>query len=167
MCASTGTDSACGFHGRVPSSQSDPWHSLAALVLAVMAVCASPVVAAEPPASPQGPTMARFYVVDDSGQSVADPELPTRKVERKERAVTARAHRPKTRRGQPAGRQGEMTRAERANEIYRVREAAWRCERHGFFYTSDGRCILPVIQRPQHLPPATERPPIRRQPRMR
>ena len=112
------------------------------------------------PASPPL-TMARFYIVDSEGRSASDKDIVAQTVPTEHRSSEPRRkksiRRPRHGAGKARNRSGH-----RDTNVLRANAAkAWQCERHGFFFTADGRCIWPVIRVRQERPPPTRRPPIR------
>jgi len=93
------------------------------------------------------PTMAVFYVIDSEGRSVLEaPSVPTilssdaissRTVVESRRSVKQKARR---KRGQ-----SKVVLIHRTRKSHDTDEA-FRCEQHGFYYTNDGRCVMPIIR---------------------
>ena len=92
------------------------------------------------------PTMAKFYSVDatgearDAGMSVDAIGTRLGKPPRKNWSRKAKSKRVKKSTGTP-DYQITVTRKP-ANK--RDARAEWQCERNGFYYTSDGRCVAPA-----------------------
>lgn len=106
-------------------------------------------------------TMARFYIVDSDGRSATDKNITTqtitqnhrsseplqKKLDRRERNVARKARKDSD-----------------SRDLIRLRSnatKAWQCERHGFFFTADGRCVQPVIHMKKITPPTISRRPFR------
>ena len=107
-------------------------------------------------------TMARFYVVDSDGRSVSDQSIPTQPRSQDQPSLEAWRKKSDPRQRYLANNAGERS---DSGDLIRVRSnamKAWQCEQHGFFFTSDGRCVRPVIHVKPVAPPTTSRPPIRR-----
>jgi hypothetical protein len=93
-------------------------------------------------------TMAAFYTVDSEGRS-----------QRESAPVVAVIANPKASSSGPAERlratskQKVRQKNTKSSRVSATKQAnhdpfdAYRCERHGFYYTQDGRCILPVLGR--------------------
>jgi len=91
------------------------------------------------------PTMARFYTVEDNGRSVrdvvevaviADPDArPSRVI------VTGRSRVKK--KAEPA-KDRRVSLKVSVESVYRDSFAEFRCERYGFYYTSNGDCVVPA-----------------------
>jgi hypothetical protein len=96
------------------------------------------------------PTMAVFYVIDSEGRSVLEaPSVPTilssdanssRSVVEKPRSFKQKARRKPDR---------SKVILIRITGKRRDADEAFRCEQHGFYYTNDGRCIMPTIRAKQ------------------
>ena len=116
------------------------------------------------PASPPL-TMARFYVVDSDGRSAADKDIVTQAVSPDQRSSEPR--RKKSTRRPRHGASKARKRSDTSDSITPRWNAAkaWQCERHGFFFTADGRCVQPVFHFRQDKPATTGRRPIRVNPR--
>ena len=96
------------------------------------------------------PTMAVFYVIDSEGRLIAeDPSVPTilssdasstRSVVEKPRSFKQKARRKPDR---------SKVILIRITGKSRDADEAFRCEQHGFYYTNDGRCIVPTMRAKQ------------------
>lgn len=107
-------------------------------------------------------TMARFYVINNEGRSVPDEEIPTQKEPQDQQPLEFSLKKSN-------GRQRELARKGKEHSDNRVPvpdntdiSMAWQCEQHGFFFTTDGRCILPIMHVTKSPPGAISRRPIRR-----
>ena len=93
------------------------------------------------------PMMAVFYVIDSEGRSVLEaPSVPTilssnanssRSVVGSRRSIERKARR---KRGRSTVIFIRHTR--KSHDA----DEAFRCEQHGFYYTNDGRCVLPILR---------------------
>ena len=106
-------------------------------------------------------TMARFYVVDSDGRSAADQNILTQTVSQDHRPSPPRRKKPDRRPRDVARKAGRRSDSQEPMLSRMNAAMAWQCERHGFFFTADGRCVRPVIHVQQARPPTTIRPPIR------
>jgi hypothetical protein len=93
------------------------------------------------------PTMAVFYVIDSEGRSVR--ELPVVAVisgHNVSASSTGMRSRPSLKR--KARRKRGPSRVVSIRVIRTSHDArdAYRCEQHGLYYTTDGRCILPTLR---------------------
>ena len=96
------------------------------------------------------PTMAVFYVIDSEGQSVLEaPSVPailslnansSRSVVESRRSFKQKARR---KRGQSRVILIRLTR--KSHDA----DEAFRCEQHGFYFTNDGRCVMPILREKQ------------------
>jgi hypothetical protein len=142
--------------------------SLALIVPALSTVLAGPPAAGDNPggfrAADSG--VAAFYVIDANGQSGREDPLvsgfvlatassfplnasvyrtrvlPDQQPRRRESTPTAKS----TRRAAPASLTRIVIRSP-SRQATDDRFAEYRCERHGFFYTNDGRCVAPALTR--------------------
>lgn len=136
------------------------------ILLPVLSITMLPVVNATAdiagwvPASPPV-TMARFYIVDSDGCSATDKNIPTqtithdhrsseprrKKSDRQNRNVASKARRNSDRRDPIRLKSNAMK--------------ALQCERHGFFFTADRRCVQPIIHMKKITPSTISRRPFR------
>ena len=107
-------------------------------------------------------TMARFYVINNEGRSVPDEDTPTQKEQQNQQPLELPLKKSN-------GRQRDLPRKGREHADNRLpmpdnrdMSKAWKCEQHGFFFTTDGRCILPIINVTKSSSGALGRRPIRR-----
>lgn len=98
------------------------------------------------------PTMAAFYAIDSEGRSVPEaPSVPSISSPNANDSQSVVKDRPRLKRGAHHKRSSRRVVSIRVRRtIYDAREA-FRCERHGFYYTTDGRCVLPKFQAKQIL----------------
>ena len=93
------------------------------------------------------PTMAAFYIIDVNGRSVRDnpsvPAIGNREIRTSQPVSRTQPKPKKIKTRKPGPRKIVLFQLPRAP--YDSREA-FRCERHGFYYTNDGRCILPIMR---------------------
>lgn len=120
---------------------------LGMLLLLSCSLCAVADSQEDPAVTSMSPSLAGFYLVDSTGESV--PDEPTVEIIGNARAdssvtiVGASSGSP----GDPEDRQKPVVRI--ITEIRRPAAepfAEWRCERFGFYYTKDGRCVAPGLQ---------------------
>lgn len=106
-------------------------------------------------------TMARFYIVDSEGRSVPDANVPSEEKQQDKQSLQVPSDNSKvlqrdlSRKGRERPDDRDPTSAQLSAS------KAWQCERHGFFFTADGRCIRPIIQVLQSPVTAISRRPIR------
>ena len=112
------------------------------------------------PASPPL-TMARFYVVDSDGRSASDKDIVTQTVSPDQRSSKPRRKKSTRRPQYEASKAGNRSDNADSNTPRWNAAKAWQCERHGFFFTADGRCVQPVFHFRQDKPATTSRRPIR------
>ena len=123
--------------------------------------------ATEPPMTANTSPAGKFYVVQPDGKS--RPQDPVREgvaiSADKRLSGSGRAARKTTATAGPTARERTGSRASEAAAIHitgvsappkpaRDEFAAFRCEQFGFYYTKDGRCVVPATRRP-----ATPAPP--------
>ena len=119
-------------------------------LLLVSSITILPVVnATADPAGlvPESPpiTMARFYIVDSEGRSASDKNIPTQKKIHDHRSSELR---PKKFDRQNRDVASKARRSSDSRDPIQLRSTvtkSFQCERHGFFFTADGRCVWPVI----------------------
>jgi hypothetical protein len=90
--------------------------------------------------------MARFYEVDDSGRSSdtsMSVEVIGRKGGKEQAQIRPRKGRPKPAKKNKGGRTYTIT-VTRERPTEKDTQKEWQCERNGFYYTNDGRCVVPV-----------------------
>ena len=137
----------------------------ALLPLSVFTMVSPAIARADPAdlASPTPPlTMARFYIVDSNGRSVSDEEFRTQIEPQRQHSSEPRRKGSNARKRERTSKVTKQT-DKREPAFVKLNESkAWRCERHGFFFTADGRCIRPVIYVKQGTPPTIGRHPFRR-----
>lgn len=97
--------------------------------------------------SQQAPTMARFYSLDASGESqreaVSAQVLGAANVTEPKPAAQRSAARVKS----GKSRNRKITILVGRSSPVRDTQAEWQCERAGFYYTRDGRCVAPAWKR--------------------
>ena len=145
------------------------WISKCCLSKAVLVSAVTMVPALIAIADPAGPvsaapplTMARFYMVDSNGRSVSDRSIPVQTTEQYQRSVKPVQMKSDRRPRHSANKAREKSDSRDLVQPRSNETTAWQCERHGFFFTADGRCIRPVIHVKQAPPPTSSRSPIRR-----
>ncbi len=93
------------------------------------------------------PTMAVFYAIDSEGRSVR--QTPSVLAISSPNAIASRAvmrDRPRLRRKAHQKRRPRRVVSIRVPRTIYDSSEAFRCEQHGFYYTTDGRCVLPKYQ---------------------
>ena len=130
----------------------------ASVLVPVMAASADPAGtdAASPPL-----TMARFYIVDGDGRSASDKSVPIQVRQQNQRSVEPRRTRSDRRQRQRMTKAREDSGSRDLVNSTSSKATAWQCERHGFYFTADGRCIRPVIYMKQVPTQSIDRRPIR------
>lgn len=94
------------------------------------------------------PTMAVFYAIDSEGRSVREtPSVLAISGPNANASRSVITDRPRLKQ-----KAYQQTRSHRVISIRVPRTTydsseAFRCERHGFYYTSDGRCVVPRFKR--------------------
>ena len=134
--------------------------------LLVLSITMLPVVKATAdlagliPASPPI-TMARFYVVDSDGRSASDKNIPTQTQTQDHRSSEPRRKKSDHWNRNVASKARKNSDSRESIRLRSNGTKAWQCERHGFFFTADGRCVQPVIPRKKITPPTISRRPFR------
>ncbi len=97
------------------------------------------------------PTMAVFYAIDNEGRSVLEaPSVPAISIPNANVSRSVMRDRPRLERKTHHKRKSRTVVSIRVpRTIYDAREA-FRCEKHGFYYTTNGRCVLPKFQKIQN-----------------
>ena len=96
-------------------------------------------------------TMAAFYTVDSEGRSKRE-SAPVVAVIASPKASNPRAARSQSSSKREVQRKQTKPSTVSSSDIKQANHDAFdafRCERHGFYYTQDGRCILPVLRQRQ------------------
>ena len=90
------------------------------------------------------PTMAVFYAIDSEGRSVLEaPSVLAISSPNANASRSVMRDRPRLKRKAHHKRRSRRVVTIRVpGTVYDAREA-FRCEQHGFYYTTDGRCVLP------------------------
>jgi hypothetical protein len=94
------------------------------------------------------PTMAVFYAIDSEGRSVRET-LSVLAIS-SPNAIASRSvmtDRPRLKRKAYQKRRSHRVVSIRVPRSNYDSSEAFRCEQHGFYYTTDGRCVLPKFQR--------------------
>jgi hypothetical protein len=116
----------------------------AGLVFAACFVVAGADAVGNDPVRALSPALAAFYTVDTEGQSVREtPAVEAIATRRPEPSLTIVGSAPGTSPG--ARRDGEPPSKRVQLQVRQVRRSAldaYRCERYGFYYARDGRCVL-------------------------
>jgi hypothetical protein len=107
-------------------------------------------------------TMARFYIVDSGGRSVSDEDIPTQANLNNQRSVETRRKKSYRQQQSLASKAREPSDSWRMKLVTLNETKAWQCERHGHFFTADGRCIRPILHVKSVPPRAISRRPFRR-----
>jgi hypothetical protein len=97
------------------------------------------------------PTMAVFYVVDSEGRSVLEaPVVAAISSPNVSASIAAMRSRPSSKR--KVRRKRGTTRVVSIHVTRKSHDAheAFRCEQHGLYYTTDGRCVLPLLRGKQY-----------------
>ena len=106
-------------------------------------------------------TMARFYIVDSDGRSAFDKSIPTQTMSRDHHSSEPRRKK-SDRRNRDEARKAKNHSGSWNPMLLRLGSTkARQCERHGFFFTADGRCIRLVFHVKQGTPPMINRRPFR------
>lgn len=121
---------------------------VACLMIGLCSPCALADAISDDEAKAVAPSLAAFYTVDEKGRSIREAAIVdaigSPNATRSARSVGLR---PRS--------EGQALRPESpARQVaIRIRRAskdpfkAYRCERFGFYYTQDGRCIVPGLRR--------------------
>ena len=92
------------------------------------------------------PAMAAFYAIDSEGRSVREAPVVTVISHPNTRArATVTRSRPRSQRRMRQGRGPSRVISIRVTRTSHNAREAYRCEQHGLYYTTDGRCILPFL----------------------
>lgn len=93
------------------------------------------------------PTMAAFYVIDSEGRSVLDtPVVAVISSPNASPSRTVVTGRPSLKRKTWRKRGLSSVKSLRLKKKKHSAHRANRCERHGFYYTNNGRCIQPNLR---------------------
>jgi hypothetical protein len=112
---------------------------------------------------PESPpiTMARFYIVDSDGRSASDKNIPTQKIMHDHRSLELRLKKFDRQNRDVASKARRSSDSRDPIQLRSTVTKAFQCERHGFFFTADGRCVWPVIHMKEITPLTISRPPFR------
>jgi hypothetical protein len=93
------------------------------------------------------PTMAKFYKVDGAGRSMPDKvTVPTLSNPEAEKPTVGKQAKQKPKPAKkPKSKSVKITVNRKQKQ--RDTQAEWQCERAGFYYTNDGRCVAPAPAR--------------------
>lgn len=93
------------------------------------------------------PTMAAFYAIDSEGRSVREtPSVPVVSSPNANAERSVMADRPRPKRKEYQKRRSHTVISIRVPRPIYDSSEAFRCEQHGFYYTTNGRCVLPRIK---------------------
>jgi glucan-binding YG repeat protein len=92
------------------------------------------------------PTMAKFYKLDGRGRSTSDsvtvPTLSNPKTEKPAPVKQPASESKQKAKPKDSSKKVNITINRDKNKYNRQDE--WQCERSGFYYTKDGRCVVPA-----------------------
>ncbi len=127
-----------------------------------------PASAAETKSAAGTATASKFYVVRPDGTSRQQDPVREGVALGADKRLSGKSQKDQEKKSQPAtkrppekppARQSTIRVKSSQDRPPRDESAALRCEQLGFYYTKDGRCIVPAPRRPA-TPPEPPRPPV-------
>ena len=93
------------------------------------------------------PTMAVFYAIDSEGRLVREtPSVPVISSPNANAERPVKTDRPRLKRKAYQKRRSHTVISIRVPRAVYDSSEVFRCEQYGFYYTTDGRCVLPRIK---------------------